>query len=189
MGITKMIKSKYIIFMLLIFIIDSFPCSAQKIDTPSKYHNLWISLNTGPNFRSVETNIYADISLEYSNAKSIYSIQYFGISKLPTFKPSSHSNKLHNFYGINLLYGLIHRNNINKISYSGGISLLLIPKILHTGEITNKTNYSLGIPLSLQVVLTLIRLIGIGMKINANINSKSSFIGTSIGLYFGKVSN
>ncbi len=184
-----MIRSKYQILFLLIFILCSVSICAQQVDRSTSLHNLWISLNVGPVFRSVETNIYGDITLEYSNEKSIYSIQYFGISKFTNIKPANESNNLHNYDGVNIMYGRIHKNTISKFSYSGGLSFLIIPKILHNGEITSENDYSLGVPLSLQFMFAPIKLIGIGIKVNANLNSKSSFIGTSIGLYFGKVSN
>jgi len=180
---------RYFKFLLIIsiLIVHSFPLYAQNTHQLSPSKNLWLSMNFGQVFLNSKS-FYGDFSLEYSNKKSIYSAQYFGLFNLSSSVPYNSSNDSNNFDAIDLLYGRIHRYSNFKISYSTGISFIIIPVTKIKGDVVMKdTVLKVGLPVSFQIVFTPIRLIGIGIKAFANVNSEDSFFGTSVGLYVGKV--
>ena len=179
---------KYKIFFSIIFIFSSFTVFAQSVENRSDKHNLWISLNAGAPIHFFIPVIYADFTLEYSDNKSIYSVQYFGVSELRYFHTTLYDlSASYNYEGISLLYGRIHKTSLTKISYSGGLSFLMVPENSGAKDKYDRRIYLPGIPLSIQFVFTPIRLFAVGVKLFANLNRENSIIGASVGLFLGRV--
>jgi hypothetical protein len=152
--------------------------------------NFWFSFSIGPVFNLKHYPFLVDVSIEFSDESSIYSAQYNGLSSSTTYSPLRNSSSFDSFDAINFLYGKINRNKYYKFSYSAGLSFFIIPEEKIDGDVVmiSKT-YAIGLPFSVQFIFAPIPLIGIGLKAYANLNAINSFVGTSIGLYFGKVSN
>lgn len=170
-----------------ILILSSSIGMAQNAKKPSIDKNFWISSSLGFTTGSQYAGVLADFSIAYSKKSGFYSIEYFGTADIGEVV-TSHKKIVKSMRGVNFLYGTINRNDFYKVSYSIGLSVIESFESKREFDLHSEAyKYTVGIPLSTQLVLTPIRIVAIGIKGYININTENSFIGASIGFYFGKV--
>lgn len=180
---------------ILLFFVQGTICFAQEYSKKSSEKNLWLSTTIGGVGGSEYPGLFGDLSIEVSNESNIYSIQYFGISDgsglllftdFATLESINRDKKSLN--GFSILYGKIIRSSFSKVSYSFGLSIIESYQLKRENDLRSESyNYTVGIPLSAQIVFTPIKILAIGIKGYININKENSIIGTSLGLYLGKV--
>ena len=162
---------------------------SQNISTPSPGKNLWASLNMGFFKGSESSGLLGILAIDYLNNDYIFSLEYFGggtISKSLTFSQNDEKT----LEGISILVGGVKRRPLFKLSYSLGLSLIETYNSYADTDTDVRADgfeFSIGLPLSSQLVFTPTRIVAIGIKAYANINSQNSIAGLGIGLYFGKV--
>ena len=181
-------------FILLSFFIFDI-CFSQEYSKTTSEKNLWLSGTIGFIGSSNYPGVFGDVSIDYSNKLNIYSFQYFGVSDgsgLLIFTDFANLESINkdqkSVNGFNFLYGKINRYSFTKVSYSFGLSYM---QSVHLKIIdgSRKKNYksTIGLPLSAQMIFSPIQFFAIGVKGFINLNTFNSIIGTSIGIYFGKV--
>jgi hypothetical protein len=162
-------------------------CIAQSNFKSSPDKNFWLSSSMGIMGGTQYSGILADFSIAYSNKNNFYSIEYLAAADIGNFVIYSDTER-NSLSGINLLYGTMKRASFYKVSYSFGLSVFEAYHSKRENDIFEKIyKYTVGVPLSTQLVLTPIRILAIGIKGYFNLNTENTLIGASIGLYFGKV--
>ncbi len=169
------------------FILASSYSFGQKNLNLSPDKNLWLSPSLGLMIGSQYSGSKFDFSIVYSNKSDVYSIEFFNAIEFNTMKPFSESNE-NSLSGFNLLYGKIDRFSFFKTTYSFGISFIRQYEIKIRNDLhAHSYDYTIGIPVSAEFILTPIRIFAIGLKGYGNLNIKNSTIGLNVAIYFGKV--
>ncbi len=166
---------RHVLLMALIFC--GAPLTAQTAKPLSPDKNLWISLLAGPARSGAGSGMSGSAALQYAGKENLYTVEYLG-----HFNFASYPFKENREYNlVNVMYGGIKRYEFFKISYSAGLSLARIAE-------NHNERVRYGVPLSVQLVLTPLRIVGLGIKGYLNIiPGGNSLAGMSVGLYFGKV--
>ncbi len=184
---TSPLRLRLLLFFAL-SLISTCRLNAGELPALSPNKNLWFSIQFGPAYTRQITfsSFYGGFALEYARNTALYSAQYTGVFAM--FSYPNVKDNFKKFNSINLQYGRIHRYPPFKITYSAGLSFIMFPLEIKTGDIViEKTDFTFGLPLSLQLLFTPIRILAVGLKAFVNFNRYNPYIGTSVGFYFGKV--
>lgn len=179
------LKITKIVFPFFI-LVSSFSFGQNNINlSPDK--NFWLSPSLGLMKSSQYSGSKFDFSIVYSNKSDLYSIEFFYVTKFNTMKPFSESDE-NSLSGFNLLYGKINRFSFFKTTYSFGISFIRQSEIKIRNDLhAHSYDYTIGLPVSAEFILTPIRIFAIGLKGYGNLNIMNSTIGLNVAAYFGKV--
>lgn len=179
------LKTVKLIFFIIIF--NSSICTAQDKIKLSPDKNLWLSSTVGFMAGSEYSGFLADFSIGYANKSKFYSIEYFDAADIRNFAifTETEENALN---GINLLYGTMKRDTFYKVTYVFGLSVIESFHSKRVNDLQEKSHrYTVGLPLSAQLVLTPIQILAIGIKGYINFNTENTIMGAGLGFYFGKV--
>ena len=155
----------------------------QDVDSLSTQRLGWIRVAAGiggaPKFAGMAFNLTAS----YLTGDGVFAIRYGGVATLSfeSVKPEVQTEGVAELSG---MYGISYRHSILLITASTGLGVV---QVLQSGPSGRQHATTVGIPLDFQVMISPLRVIGLGVVVSGNLNLKQSFGSVMIGMQFGLV--
>jgi len=183
----KMLKNYSINKSIFLTILNTFiSCSNILANIPtsiSGYNQKWINLGFG-GFKGNEfLGIGGVISLNYYINKYLISLRVINANDVSySLDINNNENSIKNLNDIGVTLGLIKKNKYVYTSISSGIGL-----INDNDRLCIKGQHftTFGIPLEVQLFLTPLAALGLGVNVVGNINNKSSYFGLLFCIQYG----
>ncbi|GEM_PF-6597635 len=180
-------KTNLLIFTFIFICWISLP--AQAVDSSPKPLHFWFYANAGPAYYGGSAGIRGSLGAEYVHDHSLYSIEYFAMDKIKVYQPLNTSTENTGFVqGIGLLYGRLYGRGIFKFFYASGLAVIANHVRETEGDVVmERMAFTVGLPVSVQLLVTPVKLVAAGIRIFANANLYNSFVGAGLAIYWGKV--
>jgi hypothetical protein len=146
----------------------------------------WLTLGAGFFSNKDFSGFGGNINASYYSNIGLLSVRFLDADKAgmePTNVITS-SVKLNHINEFSGMYGFNYHASFLFISVSSGIGIVWFKKGITPSEVTTST---LGLPLDAEIFISPLPVLGIGLKLLGNINSKSSYSGFLICLQLGKL--
>lgn len=173
-----------VVFALYLFLTRT-PSQSQTDDVPDTPSLGWVTLGLGLSGNRDFFGLTGNLSASYFSDLGLLRVRLVSATGFHGVESTTLSeSRASGLLELSGMYGLSHRTPDLLISVSSGIGMLRVRE--HT-PIGDKESTIPGIPLEGELLLTPLPIVGIGITVFGNLNSKASYWGVLSSINLGKL--
>jgi hypothetical protein len=165
---------------LFLFSLDSFVYCQESVTTSEKKLG-WVRVGAGgggaPQFRGMALGV----AVSYGTGDGLFSLRYGGVSTLALGSVTP-ERETQDVADLSAMYGLSYRKSILLLTVSTGIGIV---QVIQSGPSGRAYTRTIGIPVDVQIMISPVRVFGLGVCVTGNFNSSQSYGSVMIGMYVG----
>ena len=177
---------KFIIYLFIVIILSQSSIKSQTNMKQNSTSLYWLTLGAGFFSNKDFGGFGGNINASYYSKIGLLSVRFLDAANSGAEPVNVITNdyRLNHINEISGMYGLNYHISFLFLSLSTGVGMVWIKKGVSPSEVTSTT---LGLPIDAEIFISPLPMLGIGLKLIGNLNSKSSYRGILICIQLGKL--